>query len=1048
MLMNKMNPNLPGALRFCLTLLVALCTVCTVAAQTQTIKGTVTDENGQPVTGATVRVKNSQQATTSGDDGVYTLNNVATGAVLIISYTGYEQREVSTTGTAYQNVKLKKLDKLLDDVVVVGYGSRKKSEVTGAITTVKASDLLQTPIANLAQGLQGRVPGLQITQNNAAPGGSISVRLRGTNSINGSSEPLYIIDGVQIQNTTAPGVSGPPTLGNISSVGGNANNVSSLSFLNPNDIESIEVLKDASAAAIYGSQAANGVIIITTKRGKAGSSLVSYDGYYGLQQVANTIPMLNASQFARIENEIYNNNRFPQPDSFGVGTDWQDVLFRTAPIQSHQLTFSGGNDKTQALVSLNYFNQEGVIVNSKFDRFSIRLNLDHQVKSWLKIGTNTTMTRSVNNRVQTGSVNNDGGGLTQSLVGAALSAPPTLKPYNTDGSIWAWRDQPYGSFYSELRNPVLGLQTMDVTRTNTVLSNVYVDVFPLKGLRYRINLSANTNNALNDYYFPTSAFSSGEISLAGGLGGYGMKYNSNFIRLMHESILTYDKTFNEDHALKLTGVFSTLENNNNYNYMIGYGFINDATANEALQTARTFSVSTGRTKDALISYLGRINYNYKGKYFLDLTARADGSSKFGENNKYGFFPAAAVAWNISREDFMANIGSITNLKLRASIGKTGNQAAIEPYQSLATVAAGNDYVFNNTLNKAILPNGVPNPDLRWETSVQSDIGLEADFFNNRLNFVIDAYLKRTTDLIYRKNLPLSSGYETVTGNFASIENKGIEIALGGDIIRNNNFRWTMNTNFTINRNKLLRLADDTTRETAINNFNILRVGSPLGLFKTYVYDGIFQAGDVILPGQPVTNPRPGTQRVKDVAGGPDGKPDGRISEADRIVTGDANPKFIYGFSTNITYKNFDFAAFFSGVYGNKIFNIARWSLENPVGGRNLVAGAANRWTASNTTADYQTATGSQGGRLPLSDRYLENGSFLRCKNLSLGYTFKLKNVSNLRTYISANNLFTITEYTGFDPEVGSFGNSNTQFGVDNIVYPASRSFLFGVQVTL
>lgn len=1040
----KLRP--PKKFRLGLFLLVALLSVIMVAAQTSTIRGTIVDESGQPIAGATVRVKNERAATTSGDDGSYTLSNVKAGAAIVISYTGYEERQINTTGTGYSRVQLKKLDQNLEDVVVVGYGSRKKSEVTGAITTVKASDLLKTPIANLAQGLQGRVPGLQITQNNAAPGGSISVRLRGTNSINGSSEPLYIIDGVQLQNTTAPGVSGPPTLGNISGVGGNANQVSSLSFLNPNDIESIEVLKDASAAAIYGSQAANGVIIITTKRGKAGASSVSFDSYYGFQEITKTIPVLNASQFAKIENEIYNSTRFSQPDSFGVGTNWQDVLFRRAAIQNHQVTVYGGTDKTQVLLSLNYFGQEGIVKNSKFDRVSIRLNVDHQVKQWLKVGTNTTLTGSVNNRIQTGSVNNDGGGLTQSLIGAALSAPPVLKPYNADGSIFGWREQPYGLTYAELRNPVQGLLATDITRTNTILSNVYFDVSPLKGLKYRLNLSVNTNNGLNDYYFPIAAFTSGEVAQAGGLGGYGMKYNSNFIRLMHESILTYDRAFG-DHALKFTGVFSTLENRNNYNYMIGYGFINDATTNEALQLAKNFSVNSGRTKDDLLSYLGRINYSFRNKYFLDLTAREDGSSKFGENNKYGFFPAASAAWNIKKEDFLSGMRSISGLKLRASIGKTGNQAAIDPYQSLATVAAGNDYIFNNVLAKAILPTGVPNPDLRWETSVQSDLGLEADLFNSRLNLVVDLYCKKTTDLIYRKSLPLSSGYETVTGNFASVENKGIELSLGGDIIRSANLRWNVNANLTINRNKLLRLADDTTRETAINNFNILRVGSPLGLFKTYVYDGLFQVGDPILPGQPVTNPRPGAQRVKDVAGSTDGKPDGKITDADRIITGNANPKFVYGFSTDLKYKRFDLSAFFSGVYGNKLFNLARWSLENPVGGRNVLAGAADRWSTTNTGGQFQVAAGSQGGRLPLSDHYLEDGSFLRCKNISLGYTVPLKGFSKVRAYVSANNAFTITNYTGFDPEVGSFGNSNTQFGVDNIVYPASRSFLFGLQVT-
>ncbi|HEX2628328.1 MAG TPA: SusC/RagA family TonB-linked outer membrane protein, partial [Chitinophagaceae bacterium] len=820
--MNKRKSILLRKLRPCLAFLAFMFSTLVANAQAITIKGVILDEKGSPVVGATIREKGGQQGTISGEDGSYTLN-VKTGATIVVSYAGIADREISTQGDDYKRIELKGLDKKLDEVVVVGYGSRKKSEITGAITSIKASELLQTPIANLAQGLQGRVPGLQITQNNAAPGGSISVRLRGTNSINGSSEPLYIIDGVQIQNTTAAGVSGPATLGNISGVGSFSNQPSSLSFLNPNDIESIEVLKDASAAAIYGSQAANGVIIITTKKGKAGTAIVSYDGYYGIQKITNTIPMLNASQFARIENEIYNTNRFPNPDSFGVGTDWQDVLFRTAPMQSHQVTISGGNNKTQSLVSLNYFGQDGIIMKSKFERFAVRVNLEHSVNNWLKVGTNTTLSRSINNRIQTGSVNNDGGGLTQSLVGATLSAPPTLKPYNADGSIANWKDQPYGSFYSELRNPLLGTLATDVTTVNTVLSNLYVDIQILKSLKYKLNLSANTNNSLNDYYFPSTAFTTGEISLAGGLGGYGMKLNNNFMRLMQEHILTYDKSFGS-HVLRLTGVFSTLVNHNNYNYAIGYGFVNDATTNEALQLARNFSVNSGRTKDNLVSYLARVNYSFKGKYYIDLTGRVDGSSKFGANNKYGFFPAVAAAWNVKKEEFLSDINSITNLRLRASVGKTGNQAAVDPYQSLAIVGAGNDYIFNNTLNKSILPTGVPNPDLKWETSVQTDIGIDADFFNNRLNFVADFYIKKTTDLIYKKLLPLSSGYESVIGNFATIQNKGIELSLGGDIIRNRDWRWNVNTNITINRNKLLRLADDSTKEVSINNYNVLRVG--------------------------------------------------------------------------------------------------------------------------------------------------------------------------------------------------------------------------------
>jgi TonB-linked SusC/RagA family outer membrane protein len=1009
------------------------------------VKGTVYNERREPVPFVSITVAGREGATLSDSLGNFSIR-CGDRSLLSFSSAGYEPRQVLAGAGSTLTITLRAKSNL-EDVIVIGYGERRKSEVTGAISTVKSSELLQTPIANLAQGLQGRVAGAQITQNNAAPGGSISVRIRGTNSINGSSEPLYVIDGIQVQNNTGGGLYLGQTANGlgVGNVGGGANEISPLSSLNPDDIESIEVLKDASASAIYGSQAANGVVIITTRRGKAGATKISYDGYTGIQNVTKMLSVMKAPDFARLENQIYNDpNRFPKPDSLGAGTDWQKQIFRQAKMQNHQLTFSGGNDKTQLLMSFNYFDQTGVVLNSKLDRYAVRINLDHQATSWLKMGTSTTFTRTINHRIQTGSVITDQGALQQSIVGAALAAPPVLKPYNADGSIFDFGAQVNGN-YAELRDPVTASKVMDNTTANTVLSDIYFDFNIARGLHYKASLDIFTNNTLGDFYFPASAFSMADRASNGGLGGFAAKNNSNFIRVMHESVLSYDKTIARKHTFRLTGVFSALENNSNTNYIIAQGFVNDATTNEALQLAQTYSVFSDRSKDDLLSWLGRVSYNYMGKYFLDISGRSDGSSKFGENNKYGFFPAASLAYNISKEAFLANIKAITSLKFRLSYGRTGNQGALGPYQSLATVASGSDYDFNGVYTRGIAPTLVPNPDLRWEKSTQSNAGMDLDLFNNRLHFTVDAYYKKTNDLLFAKALPLSSGYATVTGNFASLENKGLEIATNFTPIRTKDLTWTVNANISFNRNKLLRLADDSTKTFDINNYNILQVGQPLGIFKTYVFDGIQQTGQPILPGQP--NPRVGTQKVKDISG-PAGKPDGVISDADRIITGNANPKFVFGFSTNINYKRFDFAALFAGVYGNQIYNLANYQLENPIGSRNALTGLINRWTPTNPNNVYQTGAGSLNGRLPISNRYIEDGSFLRCKNISVGYTLpKIRGLSAARIYLSANNVFLLTSYTGFDPEVGTFGGSNTQIGVDNIVYPQSRSFLAGLQIT-
>lgn len=990
-------------------------TALSVVAQTpnRTVSGRVTGQDGAGLPGVNVVIKGTQKGTTTSADGQYSLSDVPADATLTFSSIGFTAQDINVGTRTALDVSLGSDERSLSEVVVVGYGTQRKVETTGSIASVKAAELLQTPIANVAQGLQSRVAGVQITQNSSAPGGNISVRIRGTNSINGTSEPLYVIDGIQVSN------------------GGGVNDVSPLSQINPTDIESVEVLKDASATAIYGSRAANGVVLITTKRGRAGVSRITYDGYYGVQNVSKTIPMLNATEFARLENEVYKTTVYPDPAQLGEGTNWQNLIFRQAPIQNHQLTIAGGSEKTQLSLSANYFGQDGIIINSSFKRYSLRVNLDHQVNMWLRTGTSLLYTYLISDRIPTGSNSIDGPAVTTSIVGAALAAPPTLVPYREDGSVLPFGDQ-FNSRYREVVNPIGLAQIMDKNTTSRLLGNLYFDFALAKGLTYRAAFNVIQSSNLYDYYSPRSIVNSGDLTAGAGSAAKGNTYGLN---LLHESILTYATRFADAHSLKFTGLFASQTQQGNNNFISARNFPNDATLNEAVQLAVERNVSGGRSSERLDSYMGRINYGFRDKYFVDLTARVDGASKFGANNKYGFFPAISAGWRLIEEPFLKGQNVLSDLKLRASYGVTGNSGAIGPYNSLALVGSGANYIFNGALNTGIAPAGIPNPDLQWERSTQTNIGLDVSLLNNRFGLVVDVYNKRTDNLLFVRQLPQSSGYATITGNFAQLENRGIELAANARIL-DGKLKWNVQGNLTVNRNKLLAL-DGTRQEFATTNFSVLQVGQPLGIFKTYVFDGIYQTGETILPG---SDGRVGGHKVRDVNG------DGSISLADQVITGNPNPKFIYGFSTDLRWQHFDLSAFFSGVQGNQIYNLIRYTFENPLGQRNLYAQLANRWSPTNPSNEY--VSGFQGGRLPLSNRFIEEGSYLRCKNISLGYTLPtIKGVASARLYVSANNLFTITTYSGFDPEVNTYGGSNTVLGVDNLVYPLAKSYLAGLQVS-
>ncbi|GAB4034392.1 SusC/RagA family TonB-linked outer membrane protein [Spirosoma gilvum] len=982
----------------------------------RTISGTITDEKGMTLPGVSVLLKGTQRGTVTDTKGLFQLAVPTKGAVVVVSFVGYLSQELTVGSRTTIDVQLAPDTKALEEVVVVGYGTQRKIETTGAIASVKAADLLQTPVANVAQGLQARVAGVQITQNSGAPGGNVSVRIRGTNSINGSSEPLYVIDGIQISNS------------------GGITDVSPLSQINPNDIESIEVLKDASSTAIYGARAANGVVLITTKRGKDGGTRVSYDGYGGTQQVNKTLNVLNAQQFAQLENEVYKRSIYADPTSLGQGTDWQSLIFRKAPIQSHQLSVSGGNQKTQLALSLNYFNQDGIIKNSNFTRYSFRSNIDHRLSDRVKIGTSLYYGYSVNKGLSVGGTGSDVTSSRAGVLGAAVAAPPTLTPYRPDGSVFPFQDQMNGQ-YQEVTNPLNFITPINRQTTQRILANVYVDFTLFKGFTYRPSFNADLGNTLAESYSPLSLLSQSQLASGGGSASNVSAYGRT---LLHESIFTYRTRIAEHHTLTATAVLATQANVNQIYSQTASNFPNDVTENNSVGLAVNQRIGSDKSKSRLDSYLGRINYGYKDKYFLDLTARADGSSKFGENNKYGFFPAVAGAWRIVEESFMKSVPVVTDLKLRGSWGITGNAGAIDPYQSLATVSAsGLNYNYNHVSVTGINPSAIPNPDLQWERSTQVDIGLDISLFHNRLSLVADYYNKRTDNLLFQKVLPMSSGYTALTGNFGSIRNKGVELAVNGRILPGGGrgLQWDASANITFNNNEVLAL-DGVIDELPRSAFALLKVGYPMGLYRTYVFDGISQTGETILSGY---DGRVGGHKVKDING------DGTITAADQVIAGNAQPKYIFGFSSSFRYRGFDLNLFVQGVQGNKLMNLFRYTFETALGQQNVLAGLANRWSPTNPSNEY--ASGFQGGRLPLSDRYVEDASFVRLKNISLGYTLpKIKGISQIRVYVSANNALTLTKYSGYDPEVNNFGNATTQF-IDNGTYPIARSYLSGLQIT-
>jgi TonB-linked SusC/RagA family outer membrane protein len=961
------------------------------------IKGKVFDEEGYPLEGASIRAKGSSTGVTSGRDGIFSYELPENTTVLMISYVGYVTQEVTVLGKIEIEVIMKVDVNALGEIVVIGFGTAQKDLISDAVSSVSSKQIKDLPLPSVDGLLQGQVAGVQVIQNSGTPGGEMSVRIRGLSSISGSNQPLYIIDGI------------PVTTGDFAQIGYSGQGSSALSDINPSDIESISVLKDASATAIYGARASNGIVLITTKRGKAQKSVVSVNISSGMQQVWNKLDMLNARQWMEYRNDLTGTTAFTQQDmeNVKIDTDWQDVIFRAAPISSYEVSTTGGSEKTQFFISGNLFDQGGVLIGTDYKRANGRINIDHEVTNRLKIGTSIGLTYSKTNRVE-------GDQTLQGPLPNGISTPAIFPVFNEDGTYN--QNGPYANAVS-IANEAINENFS--YRTN---SNVYADYKITEDLTFTSKWGVDFLN------FREHAYESTKTVQGAKFNGLGFETYRNVLNIVSNNLLKYKKRFNKHRVEALVG-YSFEKYESRSSFIRGQDFADDNL--QYINSAATIVSASASASDAGIrSYFGRANYNFDNKYIFTATGRFDTSTRFGENNRTGFFPAASVAWRVSEEDFLKNNKSISDLKFRVSYGLTGNDD-ISPF--LFSELYGNSSYGGQS---AIFPSNIPNPDLKWESTAQLNIGINLGLFKDRFILTADYYNKQTNDLLLSRPLPRSSGFSSITENVGKIENKGIEISLSTQNIITDNFTWNSQFNISGNRNKVLELYNNQPIDDIGRGGNRIMEGQPIGIFYSYESLGVDPStGDIVYA---------------------DTNFDGEITSDDRTIVGNPHPDFIGGFTNNFSYKNIDLTIFLQGSYGNDVFHGSRLFLESLQGGDNQIAAVTRRWRQPGDITDIPRATTDPVASVQnkrVSSRFIEDGSYLRVKNVTLGYTLdgtksKKQLFSSLRTYISIQNLLTFTNYTGLDPEVNYRGDSNSVIGTDFFTYPQARTFTLGVNLKL
>ncbi|MCD7972189.1 MAG: TonB-dependent receptor [Candidatus Azobacteroides sp.] len=994
------------------------------------LTGTVTEEGtNDPVAGATIIEKGTTNGITSDIDGNFRLTLTQSFPVtIIVQFLGYTTQEIEVTSDRI-DILLSETANALNEIVVVGYGVQRRKELTGAISTVSPAILRANTSPSIDGLLAGTVAGLNVTQASGQPGASSSVRIRGGNSVNANNDPLYVIDGFiyyRDASTTKTGL------------GGIESSVNPLASINPSDIESIEVLKDVSATAIYGSRGANGVIIVTTKKGKRGGTFVSYRTTVGWSSAAKKLDLLNASEWAQFQKDYFNNKgNYTDEEiaALGEGYNWQDAVLRTGVSQIHELSVSGGDEKTRYLISGNYTDQDGIILNSDFKRYNARINFDRDLYSNVQIGVSSTFGKTVQNSLTTTEpVNYNSSpfsaGITNSLT-YALFMPPVVPIYNSDGSYNYTNPYEYAYFAigNKSVNPVSDLEnSVGETINNYVLGNIYTRITIADGLVAKASLGADISTITQNYFAPSYT----ALGLAEqGVGGIGTK---RYESLQSELTLAYTKQLNDAHYIDLLGGYTYQSTNINYVKTIVSHFTNESLKhNNLADGAVTYTPESGTSDATLHSVIARANYTLLQKYNLTATFRADNSSRFAANHRWGYFPSIGLSWNINEEEFLNSKRNLSNLKLRVSAGTVGNQE-IGDYEYAQSYQAGQ---YNGSASYSKNNNG--NNNLKWETTTQYNVGLDAGFFNTKLNFVLDLYSKKTSDLLLSVPVSSTTGVTSQLENIGNVTNKGIEFSINAILIDNGNVFWSLNGNIAHNKNKITSMGSTERLLQGTNSEQILQVGYALGSFYGLVFDGIVQTGEDITE-LPATSSGliPGSIKFVDISG-PDGVPDGKIDQYDRTVLGDIQPDFTYGISSSFRYRKFDLFVLFQGSKGNKIYNSLRRALEHATDSYNVSRALLNSWTPDNPSDTYPAITGSRPYSF-IDSRYVEDGSYLKLKNLTLGYTVSLQKYPvNLRLFATAQNLFTITNYQGYDPEVAT--------GMDIGAYPTARTFSLGLELS-
>ncbi|NQX55367.1 SusC/RagA family TonB-linked outer membrane protein [Pedobacter panaciterrae] len=994
-------------------------------------KGKILDEKGVGIPGVSIKVKSTGQTTTTDNDGNFSIKGLTDEAILIVSYVGYTTQEVKVTSG---NMSIKLVPQLqgLDEVVVVGYGTAKKSDLTGAVGTVKAETLQERPASSLNQSLSGRVSGVNVSSNSGRPGGRASIRIRGASSLSVSNNPLYVIDGVILNAVDLKNGSSP------------------IDYINPSDIASIEVLKDASSTAIYGARGANGVIMVTTKRGSSNGGNVTYESDFSLGVLPKKLEVLNSKEFLAVEDLAYANAKKYDPVGWATGTkytdpktkrnnpklfdsqgnplydtDWQDEAFQKAFTQNHQLGFADGNERSSFGAFLNYRNQEGLARGSWQKRYAGRFVFDSQIKSWLKVG--GTMGYTDQNDKQVDQL--DGGGIT--MMRQVLEALPIIPVKYADGSWASNRDYPgMEGGDSPLR---VAADRLYFLRTQTLLGNMYAAINLAPGLEFKSTIGTNIINQREDYF---AAKGMQYISDNGDARVNNNRYNS----WQFENYLTYNKQFAKIHSISAMAGLSwqhidRFENQaNTQGFDDSYFLYNNLGAGSSPQAPSSNGQAYG-----LNSYFARINYSLNNRYLITFTGRADGSSKFGTENQYAFFPSAALAWRVIEEDFMKNIPSISNLKIRASYGATGN-SEIPAYRALAGMGNYN-VIFDGTRNIGIGTNRMANPTLQWEKTKQIDFGLEVGLFSNRLNFELDLYRRKVNGMLLEAPLPLSSGYPSIFSNVGSMENKGIEFSVNSTNIKTDDFSWSTTFNISVNKNKVLALASG----DIFSGNGVIRVGEPVGSFFGRVHLGTWGTNEAAEAKK--YNMLPGDVKYKDLNN------DGRINDLDRTIIGKGIPDGFGTFLNTFQYKAWSLTVDLQYMYGNDVLDRSIHSAEDRQGIANSYKTVLNAWTETNQNTSIAQIRPINAYYTTNNDSHkVTDGSFIRGRNLLLAYSFpsataaSLK-LNRLRIYGSVQNFFVATKYKGYDPEVSNSGAPFDQ-GLTLYDYPKPRVFMVGLNIGL